>query len=176
MNETLSAWMDSELGDQQAGPLLSQIKLDPELRRNWDRYHLIGDALRGVHGPDLCARIRAQLDAEPTVLAPRRRGRAEKLRWAALSLAASVAAAAFVGWVALSGTQPGSVQVAAVSAPSGVAQVAAVSAPEVAQVAMPAGDVINDYLLAHQRYSPSNAMEGVAPYVLTVADEGSGVR
>jgi len=186
MKETLSAWIDGELDPRQTGALLPRLKQDAELRRNWDCYHLIGDALRGVHGADLCARIRDRVDAEPTVLAPQRRSRAEKLRWGALSLAASVAAAAFVGWMALSGTQPGSVQVATVSAPEvaqvatvstpEVAQVAAVSAPEVAQVAMPAGDVINDYLLAHQRYSPSNAMQGVAPYVLTVADERSGAQ
>lgn len=164
MNETMSAWMDSELGGEQADQLLPQFERDPELRRNWDCYHLIGDALRGVHGPDLCASIRTRLDAEPTVLAPQRRSKAEKLRWAAFSLAASVAAAAFVGWMALSGTQPNTVQIAAISA------------PVAAQVAMPAGEAINDYLLAHQRYSPSNAMQGVAPYVRTVAEERSGIR
>jgi sigma-E factor negative regulatory protein RseA len=164
MNETLSAWMDSELGGEQADQLLPRFERDPELRRNWNCYHLIGDALRGVHGPDLCASIRTRLDAEPTVLAPQRRSTAEKLRWAAFSLAASVAAAAFVGWMALSGTQPNTVQIAAVSA------------PVAAQVAMPAGEAINDYLLAHQRYSPSNAMQGVAPYVRTVAEERSGIR
>ena len=164
MKETLSAWMDSELDGQQSAALLPQIKRDPELRRGWDCYHLIGDALRGVHGPDLCARICARVDAEPTVLAPQRRGKAEKLRWAALSLAASVAAAVFVGWVALSGTRPDAVQIAAVPARA------------VLPVAAPAGDAINDYLLAHQRYSPSNAMQGVAPYVRTVAEERSGAR
>lgn len=164
MNETLSAWMDSELGGEQTAQLLPQLEREPQLRRNWDCYHLIGDALRGVHGSDLCASIRARLDAEPTVLAPQRRSTAEKLRWAAMSLAASVAAAAFVGWMALSGTQPNTVQIAAVSA------------PVAAQVAMPAGEAINDYLLAHQRYSPSNAMQGVAPYVRTVAAERSSAR
>jgi len=172
MKETLSAWMDSELDGQQADPLLPQLKRDPELRRNWDCYHLIGDALRGVHGADLCARIRDRLDAEPTILVPQRHSKTEKLRWAALSLAASVAAAAFVGWMALSGTRPAGVQVAAVSAP----EFAALAIPASAEVAMPASDVINDYLLAHQRYSPSNAMQGGAPYVLTVADERSDTQ
>jgi sigma-E factor negative regulatory protein RseA len=172
MNETLSAWMDSELDGQQADALLPQLKRDPELSRNWDCYHVIGDALRGVHGADLCARIRDRLDVEPTVLAPQSRSKVEKLRWGALSLAASVAAAAFVGWMALSGTRPAAVQVATVSAP----EVAALAQPASAEVAMPASDVINDYLLAHQRYSPSNAMQGVAPYVLTVADERSGAQ
>ena len=164
MNETLSAWMDSELGGEQTARLLPQFERDPQLRRNWDCYHVIGDALRGVHGPDLCAAICTRLDAEPTVLAPPRRSKAEKMRWAALSLAASVAAVAFVGWIALSGTQQNPVQVAVVTA------------PQVQQVAVRAGEGANDYLLAHQRYSPSSAMQGVASYVRTVAEERSSAR
>jgi len=165
MKETLSAWMDSELSGEQAGPLLPQLKRDAELRRNWDCYHLIGDALRGVHGPDLCAGIRARLDAEPTVLAPQRRRKPETLRWAALTVAASAAAVVFVGWIALPGMQQDSPQVAA--APPA----------EVKQVVVPAGEGAKDYLLAHQRYSPSSAMQGVAPYVRAVAEQrGSAHR
>ena len=164
MKETLSAWMDSELNGQQADPLLPQLTRDAELRRNWDCYHLIGDALRGVHGPDLRARICARLDTEPTVLAPQRRRRPEELRWSAMSVAASAAAVAFVGWMALTGTQQDSVQVAAVPA------------AEIKQVAVPAGEGAKDYLLAHQRYSPSSAMQGVAPYVRTVAEQRGSAR
>jgi len=164
MKENLSAWMDCELGDQQASQLPQQLKRDAELRGNWDCYHLIGDALRGVQGPGLCAKICARLDAEPTVLAPQRRKATEKLRWFALSAAASIAAVAFVGWMALTGVQQDSVEIAAAPA------------AEVKQVAVPAGEVANDYLLAHQRYSPSNAMQGVAPYVRTVSEERSIVR
>jgi sigma-E factor negative regulatory protein RseA len=99
------------------------------------------------------------------VLAPPRRSTAEKLRWLALSAAASIAAVAFVGWMALSGVQQVSVQIAAMPA-----------AEVIKQAAVPAGEVANDYLLAHQRYSPSNAMQGVAPYVRTVSEERSVVR
>ncbi len=162
MKDTLSAWMDGELDRRQADALLPQIKHDAELRRNWDCYHLIGDALRGVDGPDLSAGIRERLDAEPTVLAPRRHN--EKLRWAAMSMAAGVAAVMFVGWMALSGTQQEPVQIAA--APGANVQ----------PVAVQAGAGANDYLLAHQRYSPSSAMQGVASYVRTVAEERSSAR
>lgn len=164
MKDTLSAWMDSELDRRQAGPLLPRIKHDAELRGCWDCYHLIGDALRGVHGPDLSAGIRERLDAEPTVLAPQRRKKPEPLRWAAMSVAAGAAAVMFVGWIALSGTQQAPVQIAAVPA------------AEVQQAAVPAGAGANDYLLAHQRYSPSSAMQGVASYVRTVAEERSSAR
>lgn len=164
MKENLSAWMDGELGSQRARPLPPQLKRDAGLRSDWDCYHLIGDALRGVQGPDLCVKICARLDAEPTVLAPQRRGATEKLRRFALPVAASVAAVAFVGWMALPGVQQDS------------PQIAAIPAAEVKQVAVPAGEGAKDYLLAHQRYSPSNAMQGVAPYVRTVAEERSAVR
>ena len=164
MKETLSAWMDGELRDPQAAQLPDRIKHDAQLRRNWDCYHVIGDALRGVQGGDLCGGVRARLDAEPTVLAPQRRTRREKLAWTALSAAASVAAVALVGWMALTGTQQDPIQVAAVPA------------PQARLVAVPAGEVVDDYLLAHQRYSPSNALQGVASYVRTVAAERGGAR
>lgn len=171
MKETLSAWMDDELSREQAALLLPQVKRDARLRRDWDCYHLIGDALRGVDGPDLCAAIRARIDAEPTVFAPQRRSRTEKLRWAAMSMAASVAAMALVGWFALSGSQQESVQLAAAPTPQEAVQLAAVPVAQVQPVAVSAGPAVNDYLLAHQRYSPSNAIQGVATYVRTVAVE-----
>jgi sigma-E factor negative regulatory protein RseA len=164
MRETLSAWIDDELSDTQSSQLLPQVERNAGLRSDWDCYHLIGDALRGTQGPDLCARICARLDAEPTVLAPQRRSGKEKLSWYVLSAAASVAAVLFVGWMALSGTEP--------AAP----RVAVVPASEVRQVAVAAGEGAKDYLLAHQRYSPSSAMQGVAPYVRTVADERGAPR
>ncbi len=169
MKERLSAWMDGEFEDAESASLLGAVKRDPALRDNWDCYHLIGDALRGVQGPDLCAKVRARLAAEPTVVAPQRRNRAERLRWYALSAAASVAAVIFVGWMALPGVQSEAVQTASV--PS----IQAVNGPlaEVKPVALPVDERAKDYLLAHQRYSPSNAMQGVAPYVRTVADERS---
>jgi sigma-E factor negative regulatory protein RseA len=150
MNERLSAWMDGEL---EARELPSQVKSNAALRSAWDCYHLIGDTLRGEQGSDLCARICARLDAEPTVLAPQRRSAAEILRWRPLRVAASITAVAFVGWMALFGLK------------QDTPQIAAIPAPEVKQAAMPD---VNGYLLAHQLYSPSGVMQGVAPYVRTV--------
>ena len=167
MKESLSAWMDDELNPEQSAAMLGQLKHDAGLRGNWDCYHLIGDSMRGIHGPDLCAALRARIASEPTVLAPKRRGKLENLRGAALSLAAGVAAVSFVGWIALSGSPSEIVQIATISATPAIQPV----------VAVQAGDAVNDYLLAHQRYSPSNAMQGVAPYVRTVAEErNSAIR
>jgi negative regulator of sigma E activity len=141
MTENLSAWMDSELSSSQTSELLLQVRHDAEF-------------------PDLCARIFAQLDAEPTVLAPQRRSKAERLHWRPLQVAASIGALVFAGgtWMTLLGLQQDS------------SQIAANPAPEVKQVAVPAGEGAKDYLLAHQRYSPSNAMQGLAIYVRTMAE------
>ena len=166
MSEKLSAWMDNELGEDAADALLPQVERDARLRQDWDCYHAIGDALRGVHGRDLCADIRNRLEAEPTVLAPRRALRRARPLRIALSLAASMAAVAFVAWMALSGTTQEAAQIAAAPVPP----------PAVQLVAVPAGAGAKDYLLAHQRYSPSSAMQGVASYVRTVADERGARR
>lgn len=162
MTEELSAWMDGELGSKNARGFPLRLRDDAELRCEWDCYHLVGDVLRGTQGPDLRARIHVWLEAEPTAFAPRWRRAAWKLDRHALSVAAGIVVAAFVGWMFV----PGALQ----DSP----RIVAIRAPEVAQVTTRAGAVINDYLLAHQRYSPSDAMQGIAPYVVTVADDQDG--
>lgn len=166
MNEKLSAWMDGELDGEHAHHLLSQLKCDAVLRGEWDCYHLIGDALRGIWGPDLSANLYARLNAKPTVLAPRWRNTAEILRRHALPAVAGAVAVvfvAFVSWVALYGIQ------------QDMPSIAAIPKPDVTRAAVLAGEGAKDYLLAHQRYSPSNAMQGVAPYVRTIAEVRSPV-
>ena len=161
MNEHLSAWMDGELSDEQTRLLLSQVKLDASLRTNWNCYHLIRDALHGVHGPDLCARIFARLDAEPTVLALLRRSKTAIIDWRSLQLAASIAVLVVSGgiWIFLPDLQ------------QNLPQIAASPAPKVKQVAVPAGDDERGYLFAHQYYSPSSTLHGVVAYVRIVSPE-----
>ena len=77
----------------------------------------------------------------------------------AWALAASVAAIGVVGWVALTTM---SVPPAAVT----TAQQAAAVRP--ADVRRP---VVNEYLLAHQEYSPTTAIQGVRPYLRAVASD-----
>jgi sigma-E factor negative regulatory protein RseA len=53
--------------------------------------------------------------------------------------------------------------------------VKAPAVPALATVALPpavvpAAQGVNDYVLAHQRFSPSSAMGGMAPYVRTVSE------
>ena len=159
--ERLSAMMDDALADHECGHCVKQLKSDPDLRATWDVYHLIGDSMRGHLAPDVSDRVRTRLAAEPTVLAPRARRAAPRATWYALSAAATVAAVALVGWMALPlfDLSPGS------SIP--VAEIP----PAAATAAVPTAYGVTDYLLAHQRFSPSLAIGGIAPYIRSVAEE-----
>lgn len=167
MKERLSAVMDGEIDGPECEGCLDRLKDDAELRDAWRLYHVIGDAIRGEAGTGLPAAFAERLAAEPTVLAPRRTTRhASRAPWYALSAAASVAAVALVGWMALPLFQP-PVQIAAMPPAATVA--------ELQPAAVPVAQGVNDYLLAHQRYSPSSAIGGMAPYIRTVS-ESNGAR
>ena len=168
MRERLSAVMDGELEGPECEGCLDRLKDDPELRDAWRTYHLIGDSIRGQGGAGLPAGFADRLAAEPTVLAPRRATRQPaRAPLYALSAAAGVAAVALVGWMALPLLQPPT-QLA-----DGKAPVATVA--EAQPAAVPAAQGVNDYLLAHQRFSPSSAIGGMAPYIRTVS-EANGAR
>jgi len=174
MNERISALVDGEQAQGELAPTLEALHEAGEARETWRRYHLISDALRDtpLTSPGFAARIAARLEAEPTVLAPSRLPAAapEPRRWVPLYAAASVAAVALVGWIALAPQSgPETAPVAAV-APKPVP----VAAKEPAK--LPLTDAANDYLLAHQAYSPRNSFQGVAPYVRTVADRAPAER
>src|SRR4051812_10861800 len=104
MNDQISALIDGELGDTEAAGLISRLKSDTQLRKAWDEYHRVGDALRGHVAPMLASRIAARLADEPVVIAPAARRRSPQvqqgMRWALPAMAAS-AAVAWVGWMAL---------------------------------------------------------------------------
>ncbi len=194
MKDQISALADGELDEAEAGRLIARLKSDPDLRRAWDDYHRVGDALRGHLGADLSARVASRLAAEPTVLV---RGAAPTPaqhagRWL-LSAAASLAAIAFVAWMALPWRTPApELAQAQPSAPLVIVPATPLaSGPQVASVpqaspnprARAEADAraqaealaalgMRNYLLAHQRYSASTALQGMAPYARTVASDG----
>ena len=178
MKSDISALMDDALDEDSQASLFDSINRDQALTQVWSRYHLIGDALRGSSGLDIdiTDRVLARLADEPTVLAPvhgarRRQG---ALRYA-LPIAASVMGIGAVGWIAQALHQPQAVSVAKIQA---AVPVQAVSLPVAAAVATAANDTVEPtklshvraYLFAHQGYSMESSIQGVAPYVRTVAD------
>ena len=167
MKERLSELMDGELDDKSAAEVIQALGSDHEAVRAWRAYQLISDAMRERRplSADFTARFAERLAKEPTVLAPRAL-RAESRRWYALSAAASLAAVALVGWMAFAPPP----QVAPSPAP--VAQVQ----PETKPNLVPLPTAANDYLLAHQGFSPRVSLQGMAPYVRTVSEQAEGPR
>ena len=159
--DKISALMDGELDAHQTDQQYARIKHDEEARAGWDTYHLIGDALRGSCqvSPRFREQLSARLAQEPTVLAPRR-APAKRVTAYALSAAASLSAVGFVGWMALQ-QQPA---VVATPAPAPAAP-----APQTELASVPSEGNMSQYLMAHQEFSPSTAIQGLAPYVRTVS-------
>lgn len=74
-DKEISALMDGELAPTDSDKLIDELQRDAGLRRSWERYHLIGDALQSHLpdrlGRDFAGRVAAALADEPVVLAPR---------------------------------------------------------------------------------------------------------
>ncbi|MEK7835611.1 MAG: RseA family anti-sigma factor, partial [Pseudomonadota bacterium] len=131
-------------------------------------FHLIGDAMRGnpMLPNDFTLRLRSRLQQEPTVLAPRFHWR--KPLNLALSAAASIAAVAVVlTLVAIENPLQPLAPVAIAPKPAMTEGTRATAPPPPAAVANQGR--MNEYLIAHQEFSPSTALQGVAPYVRTVS-------
>lgn len=163
--DKISALMDGELEEHQARQIIAGIRQQGDLREHWDTFHLIGDAMRGDCrvSADFGSRIAQRLAQEPTILAPRRYT-AKRVTAYALSAAASLSAVALVAWTALSTSNPvvTQPQIAQVQPPI-------VTAPVAQIVSLPSNGAMNEYLLAHQGYSPSTAIQGVVPYIRSVS-------
>jgi len=158
MKQEISALMDGELFEDEAEDLLDRIRRDSDTHKDWAVYHLIGDVLRQpehIHC-DLSAKVRERMQDEPIVLAPRGRAVKQKMRTVALSAAASLAAAGVVAWMSL--------QIGPEAAPQ-----MAMQQPDLRPVSAQIKPKSNDYLMAHQEFSPSTNMSGGASYIRTVA-------
>lgn len=145
MKEQISALMDDELSPDGHEYLFTAVKSDNETGECWATYHLIGDVMRGnaIGRADFKQRLMQKLVAEPAVLAPRNIRRERKpMLW---SVAASVAAVLFVGWMVLQ-------QQVAENSP----------APAVA-VAQNIPNIPSEYLYAHQAVAPSSSSYFIQP-------------
>jgi sigma-E factor negative regulatory protein RseA len=184
--DRISALMDGELAREEAATLVAGIRGEGALRETWAVYHLIGEALRGEPCPDcgVVQSVSKRLEGEPTVLAPRRRISGEiGRRWALPSMAAA-AAIVSVSWMGLQTYQSGLGQPAAMPASHLIVPAVAVqtsipmseyshsvhlpgqgSTPAPIQFSAREFDA---YLRAHQEFSPSTTLQGLAPYVRAV--------
>ncbi len=165
MKERISTLMDGELFEDESEALLSRIKLHPEAKHEWQTYHLIGDVLRQPDhiSRDISAALRERLQIEPTILAPQSRV-SKKIRYFAMSAAASLMALALVVWMSVQvGSEPAAQM--AMQQQSSAVQTASYSVSP--SYAVNKG--MDDYLMAHQEVSPSTDVAGAATYIHTVA-------
>ncbi len=156
MKQEISVMMDGELFEDEAESLLDHIKQGSDVHQDWEVYHLIGDVLRQpehIHC-GLSVKVRERLQDEPTVLAPRGRAVKQRMRTFALAAAASLSAVGVVAWMSL--------QISPEVAPQMAMQQTALR-----PVSMQTNT--NDYLIAHQEFSPSTDMNGSASYIRTVS-------
>jgi sigma-E factor negative regulatory protein RseA len=180
MEDKISALMDGELDAADATNMVAQFGKTDQFRDEWAIYHMISDVMgqsgqtTGPIPADISRRVSARLASEPTVLAPRL-GSVPRHRIKAYAIAASITAAAAVGWMNMQVTEQPA-QFVADNSPAAPAQ----SQAQVATTALPPIPVtsvsasapihIDDYLLAHRAFSPGTAMPGAVPYVRTVAE------
>lgn len=183
--EQISALADGELLDAHVNVTLAVLR-QPEEQTTWSLYHQIGDVLcSGDMGSSLssgfAAKMRACLDTEPALLVPQPAPPVEQ-RIAAPAVSASGMSARerFVRRFVMPGTAVAAAVAAVVfvtaqppvmMADDGAATSASQDAVRVSSLAQQ-GEVIrdpriDDYLLAHQRFSPS--MYSSVQYARSVA-------
>ena len=99
--EQISSLVDGELNDADCHEMLESMLADKESSRCWERYHLISDThkrnLPDIIDNQLASRVMAELENEPTVLAPTRTHSPISKQMAGLAIAASVATVAVLG-------------------------------------------------------------------------------
>lgn len=177
--EQMSALVDDEIDADELDVALNNLSADSALRASWDRYHLIGDALRGetlsrdVDG--IADRVREALSDDSLEFVPRHKGIPR--HWlgpmAGSALAASVAVVAVVAWPDIfqdadpGGGFPGAALVDPTlvdhrpPAPTRYMDRSSthwgLKRPEVETK-------LNSYLVNHQEYAPAAGMKGMLPY------------
>lgn len=139
MKQQLSALIDGEADIERCEHIFLAAKSTGEVAQAWQDYHVIRDVMREEYWvqPDMTSRIMAALNDEPTALAPQTtankvtdlRPRPSKVIW---SIAASVAAAFFVGMFVL-------------------------NQPAVVETVQIADSETDQYVMAHHNYSPNSA-------------------
>ncbi|MDB5771711.1 MAG: histidine kinase [Burkholderia sp.] len=168
--EQISAFADGELADQHVDLALAALRKD-DGHSDWELYHQIGDVLRSDDmdvklSSGFAARMAARLEMEPAIVAPMPVNPSSTTaapaarpvkRWAVPGMvaAAAMATVAFITtpqlMVATKGEPSGAGKPVLASADGHIAVVSA-NAPEGVVLRDPR---IDEYLLAHQRFSPS---------------------
>jgi len=184
IKEQLSAMLDEGCSSLERSQILDQLNSE-ELRQTWDRYHLIGDVMRGegtrLSADGIADRVREQLEAEPAIIAVPRPGNSVETHpyWlrpaAGAALAASVAVLAVLTVPQFMGTEPSGspIQVATIPVPisddSQGRPLSPATGTRWKNLAQPKIESrLNRYLVDHNEYASPGGM-GVLPYATFVS-------
>ncbi len=195
----LSRLVDDDLAPEELELLLDRLNDDEPLRAQWASHHLISATLQGHHQAGhtyigLAARIQAELQEEPTILAPQRRRPKPQMvrRMVGVAIAAGVTAVTLIGvsqYGVLEGTPSAQVQAVASapslarplpqqravvvyysSEPKSSTQAVAVQPLHDFPAAVNRG-ALDAYLVNHSEFAPSTGVQGVLPYARIVSQE-----
>lgn len=172
--ERLSALIDSELSSTLTTDILTRMKQSPELCATWDRYHLIGDAIRGESvrwsAAGIAEGVRRQVVKEPAIIAQPVPINSSKHRdWlvrplAGAAIAASVAGLAVFALPRLTSEVPATSPVQISSQPPAPVYYSNQSGTRWKNLTEPALESkLNRYLENHSEYASAGGM-GVLPY------------
>lgn len=177
--DKISAFMDGESAPVETQQAIKRLHNDRECEKLWDCFHMVGDVMRGdpVLRADFVERLRQRMDAEPTVLAPRARFGAT-FRFVYSAAAAVAGIAVVVALIMTNNPLRPAVDIASAARKNETTQVARSTAtgPRVQPPSSPNAAQVNEYLLAHQEFSPRTALQGVVPYVRSVSEPHDGNR
>jgi sigma-E factor negative regulatory protein RseA len=176
----LSALVDGDLDVRRVANACGLIAVDPELRSTWERYHLIGQTLRG-EPVDPGARgvadaVRAALVSEPLPERQRQGGGRRSSRLAPFAGAALAAGAAFLAVFAVpalfQGPDPGDLA----PAPGRLAGLSTPLPFQERRWNLNPPDLQNKldlFLVNHQEAAPATGVKGMLPYATLIGYEGA---
>ena len=174
MNDKISTLIDLEGDAADRQEMLNRIQDDSRAHDLWHRYHLIGGVIRGeveIAGNDLSARIRDQLDHEPTVLAPLEKPRGTGVLADIWKSAGMLALAASIALMAVVTLKP-------VEEPANAGDRIASSNSENDVLSPEARGVfeqeIGEMLVEHGEFTASAGLNGLIAYAKLVSNEPIG--
>ena len=174
IREQLSAFLDGELPRDEVGLLLRRLERDPELRRTFGSYALIGETVRAPGGriasPAFAARVGAAIDgttseAVTAATAPPVQAQTGRVFWKRPVVRTALAAGAAATAVLLFRPEAAQEPVAAES-PAAAVRFVAAHTPTPAQEQR-----LESYMVAHSQYSTPMVRRNVLTSVLA-ADPG----
>ena len=172
----LSALIDGELTNDHSASLYAALGPDPGLRATWERYHLIGQVLRGEQVSrevrSVAAAVRGWTDAVPSG-PPRQAAAAPARAWRTLFAGAALAAtAAFLTLFVVPDRyrEAQTTRVAVGALAGGVPR----HPPEVRRWDTDRSDLVSTldrFLVNHQEAAPASGARGMLPYATLVGYE-----